>query len=119
MANRTASVTIVPRDGKVLVPTTTSLSANDTVTIDWDCKDESTIILVNVASGTGTFTIYAGNGVQGVNDEAIALATGQTAICINSGRFKNTYGDNVGKVYAKSTVACTVAVMSAQGYVGA
>lgn len=116
---KNVSVTIVPRDGKVLVPTTVSVGTSDTALIEWDCKDESTIILATVASGSGNLTIKAGNGVQGVNDEVFALAAGTTAICINSGRFKNTYGENVGKVVATTSVACTLAVVSAQGYVQA
>ena len=118
MANKNVNVTIVPRDDKVLVPTGVSVGTSDKALIEWDCKDESTIILVTVASGNGTLTLEAGNGVQGVNSEPIALATGTTAIAINSGRFKNTYGANVGKVVASTTVACTIAVLSAQGYVG-
>lgn len=117
MANKNVDVTIIPRDDKVLVPSTVSVGTSDTALVEWNCKDESTIILVTVASGSGNLTIKAGNGIQGVNDEVFALATGTTAITINSGRFKNTYGTNVGKVVMTSTVACTVAVLSAQGYV--
>lgn len=109
------NVTYVLRDDKMLLAPV-SVAASQDKTIAWDSKDESTVMLVTVASGTANVTVKAGNGVQGVQAQTFECRTGTTAISLNSGRFMNTYGANVGNVVINSTAACTVSVVSVQGY---
>jgi len=46
-----------------------------------------------------TITIKAGNGLQGTNDISLALAKDAIAwVVLDSGKFKNVYGVNKGKV---------------------
>ena len=46
-----------------------------------------------------TITIKAGNGLQGTNDISLELASGEIAwVALDSGKFKNVYGVNKGKV---------------------
>lgn len=53
-----------------------------------------------------TLTIKAGNALQGVNDISVTLAQNAIAwITIDSGRFKNVYGDDRGKVIMTGTDA--------------
>lgn len=56
------------------------------------------------SSGNKTITIKAGNGLQGTNDISLALAQNDIAwVALDSGKFKNVYGDNKGKVILTGT----------------
>jgi len=51
-----------------------------------------------------TITIKAGNGLQGTNDISLALAKDAIAwVVLDSGKFKNVYGVNKGKVILTGT----------------
>lgn len=51
-----------------------------------------------------TITIKAGNGLQGTNDISLVLANGEIAwVALDSGKFKNVYGENKGKVILTGT----------------
>ena len=53
-----------------------------------------------------TITIKAGNGLQGTNDISLALAKDEIAwVVLDSGKFKNVYGENKGKVILTGTDA--------------
>ena len=55
-------------------------------------------------SGNKTITIKAGNGLQGTNDISLALAKDAIAwVVLDSGKFKNVYGVNKGKVILTGT----------------
>ena len=63
--------------------------------------DKYVIGIQNASSSTGekTITIKAGNGLQGTNDISLALAKDAIAwVVLDSGKFKNVYGENKGKV---------------------
>lgn len=76
--------------------------------------DERTVVVVqNTATSSGTVTIKAGNGIQGVADEVFSVpASSTTFIVPESGRFKNVSGDDKGKMIIKGSAATiTVAVI--------
>lgn len=53
-----------------------------------------------------TITIKAGNGLQGTNDISLTLAKDKIAwVVLDSGKFKNVYGVNKGKVILTGTDA--------------
>lgn len=53
-----------------------------------------------------TITIKAGNGLQGTNDITLTLAKDEIAwVALDSGKFKNVYGENKGKVILTGTDA--------------
>ena len=57
-------------------------------------------------SGDKTITIKAGNGLQGTNDISLTLAKDGIAwVVLDSGKFKNVYGVNKGKVILTGTDA--------------
>lgn len=79
-----------------------------------DGHDERSVIMVqNTASAAGTVTIKAGNGIQGVADEAYTVpASSTTFIVPESGRFKNISGADKGKLIINASAATiTVAVI--------
>ena len=68
--------------------------------------DKYVIGIKNAVSTTGnkTITIKAGNGLQGTNDISLALAKDEIAwVVLDSGKFKNVYGANKGKVILTGT----------------
>lgn len=114
MADKNITITKAVRDEATAV-TMTSLAASDKVLIDWDCKDERTMLLFLGGSGAATATIKAGNGVQGCNDLVLTIpASGYVAVPLNSGGVKNTYGDDVGQVVLNVSAACSLAVVEGQ-----
>lgn len=55
-------------------------------------------------SGNKTITIKAGNGLQGTNDISLELEKDEIAwVVLDSGKFKNVYGVNKGKVILTGT----------------
>jgi len=70
--------------------------------------DKYVIGIKNAASTAGDkiITIKAGNGLQGTNDISLALAKDEIAwVVLDSGKFKNVYGANKGKVILTGTDA--------------
>lgn len=111
-----ANVTLTPEKCKrdaVTAFTLTSVSANDTFEIEWDLRDESAALVVLASSTAPTITVDAGQAVQGNKDLVLACtASKYNVIPLNSGRFKNDYGTNVGKITGKvATAAVTMAVV--------
>ena len=111
MADKNITIVKAVRDEANTVALT-SLATSDKVMIPWDCKDERAVLLFQGGSAEATVTIKAGNGVQGCNDEVINVgASTMVAVPINSGRFKNTYGEDAGYVVLSTTAACSLAVV--------
>ena len=112
MANVTVTPVFAPRDEATNFDWT-DLSANDVGVISWDgCKDESTEILVLGGAADAVATFKAGEGIQGMNDFPMTIEDGELyAIPINSGKFKNDYGTNVGKVRVSVDKAVKIAVI--------
>ena len=68
--------------------------------------DKYVIGIKNAASSAveKTITIKAGNGLQGTNDISLELAQNEIAwVVLDSGKFKNVYGVNKGKVILTGT----------------
>ena len=68
--------------------------------------DKYVIGIKNAVADTGskTITIKAGNGLQGTNDISLELAKDAIAwVVLDSGKFKNVYGVNKGKVILTGT----------------
>jgi hypothetical protein len=68
--------------------------------------DKYVIGIKNAISTTGnkTITIKAGNALQGTNDILLALAKDEIAwVVLDSGKFKNVYGEDKGKVILTGT----------------
>lgn len=111
MADKTITVIKANRDEANAV-TFTSLASTDKVIIPWDMKDERTVLLFLGGAADATVTIKAGNGVQGCNDYEITVEDGvYVAVPLNSGGFKNTYGEDVGNVILSTSAACSLAVI--------
>lgn len=111
MADKKISIIKALRDEAKEI-TFESLTTSDKVIIDWECKDECTMLLFLGGSAASTVTLKAGNGIQGVNDIVIEVpASKYVAVPINSGRVKNTYGEDVGNVVLSVSAACSLAVV--------
>ena len=113
MANKTLEVvrTNEPNSASAGFDMTT-VAANDKILIDFDCKDQQTTFLVKCGTTAGNLTIKAGDSLQGVNDEVIALTAGKFHVfSIDSGRFKNISGTDKGKVVLNAGVALDIAVV--------
>lgn len=68
--------------------------------------DKYVIGIKNAASSAGekTIIIKAGNALQGTNDISLELAKDEIAwVVLDSGKFKNVYGVNKGKVILTGT----------------
>ena len=67
-------------------------------------SNPSTDTYVKVVSGDKQITILKGNSIQGILDQTYDLRHGGTYyIRLESGRFKNTYGGDKGKVVLETT----------------
>ena len=114
-----ANVSITPvKTQEPNVPVTytyAALASGDVAVVPCDFKDEHTQLHMLGGSGTGTVTIKAGNAYAGVNDEVFELAAGTyMALTIDSTRFKNVSGENVGNMLTEVSAACSLAVVEAR-----
>lgn len=58
----------------------------------------------SLSAGAKIITIKAGNGLQGTNDISLSLAQNEIAwVVLDSGKFKNVYGENKGTVILTGT----------------
>lgn len=91
--------------------TFTSAAADDNILVAHDGKDEQTTYIVTAAAACN-LTIKAGDSLQGVNDEVIAIEKDKYHVfSIDSGRFKNIRGTNAGNVVMVPSAACSIAVV--------
>ncbi|WP_294465620.1 hypothetical protein [uncultured Anaerofustis sp.] len=83
--------------------------------IDFGGNNTRTAVLVsNAGSSTATVTFYHGDGVQGVEngDLEVTLGAGkETLVCLESGRFNITTGENRGLIKCKASAAVTISVI--------
>lgn len=92
---------------------TTALSANTETALEWKEDDQKTVLVINnTGSNAATFTVLAGNGIQGAADLVVSAAAGINLIKLESGRFKNVSGSNKGKIIVKSSVAVSVGTVA-------
>ena len=85
----------------------TAVDAADGAEVKLDGHDERTLIMVqNTSTSEGTVTLKAGNGIQGVADEAHVIPASSTVFIVpESGRFKNVSGDDKGKLIITGSAA--------------
>lgn len=88
-----------------------ALTASTSKAIDWNEKDEHTVLVINAAAQTD-LTVKAGNGIQGVTDLVLTVPKGISLVKLESGRFKNVSGANKGKVIVVSTGTPSVGVVA-------
>ena len=88
-----------------------ALTASTAKAIDWNEKDEHTVLVINAAAQTD-LTVKAGNGIQGVTDLVLTVPKGVSLVKLESGRFKNVSGANKGKVIVVSTGTPSVGVVA-------
>lgn len=90
-----------------------ALDATDGGEFVFDGADHKTLILLqNTVTAVKTVTVKAGNGIQGVNDLEIEIDASSTkAVALNSGAFKNMYGDDKGKVIMTGPSDIKIAVL--------
>lgn len=83
----------------------TAVDATDGAYFDMNERDDKYVIMIkNTASSEGTFTVKAGNGIQGVYDLVETIPANSTKfLTIDSGHFKNVSGDNKGRVIFKAS----------------
>ena len=90
-----------------------ALTANTAKAINWNEKDEHTVLVISNAGNTATdLTVKAGNGIQGVTDLVLTVPKGVSLVKLESGRFKNVSGANKGKVIVVSTGTPSVGVVA-------
>ena len=84
------------------MPTAAAVDATDGASVDYSNKSDGRILLIleNAhGSASKTATIKKGNGLQGVADLEIEIASGaKKCIVVESGKFVNVSGTNAGKV---------------------
>ncbi|MCB6992438.1 hypothetical protein LI177_02930 [bacterium 210820-DFI.6.37] len=91
--------------------TFTAAAASDNILVPLEGKDEQTTFIVT-ATAACNLTIKAGDSLQGVNDEIIAITAGKYHVfSLDSGRFKNIRGENAEKVVIVPSAACSIAVV--------
>lgn len=89
----------------------TEAAANDNILIEMDGKDTQTTFIVTATSGCN-LTVKAGDSLQAVNDEVMAITAGKHhAFSLDSGRFKNIRGKNAGKVVMVPDGSMSIAVV--------
>lgn len=89
--------------------TFTAAAANDDVVFDYDAAGDEKLVML--FKGAGTVTLNKGNAIQGTGDDITATVTAEAAVRIDSGVFKNVYGNDKGTVIAVPSAAMDVALI--------
>ena len=111
MANVDVTINKTNRPNEATAAFEVKAAASDTIRIPFDGKDQQTTFIVTAESACN-LTIKAGDSLQGVNDEVIAITANKYhAFSLDSGRFKNIRGENAGKVIMTPSAACSIAVV--------
>ena len=96
---------------ELATPTLAALVANTETEIEFNQKDDQTVLVINASAATD-LTVKAGNGLQGVNDLLLTVPKGISLIKLESGRFKFVSGTHKGKIVVKSTGTPSVGVVA-------
>ena len=109
-----ATTTVTPKkidlNGATGAVTFSTVSnSGDDFLLDFTGADNKTVILLK---GSGTLTLKAGNGIQGVTDLALTSDSTLAAFRVDSGLFKIVSGTNKGYIHAvPSATTVTVALV--------
>lgn len=76
--------------------------------LDFQGRDDKTLILLNNTGEAGTIKVTMGNGIQAVGDVTYNVPAGFSAIAVSSGAYKKTKGDNKGNIVVEPS-ATTIA----------
>ena len=76
--------------------------------LDFQGRDDKTLILLNNTGEAGTIKVKMGNGIQAVGDVTYDVPVGFSAVAVSSGAYKKTKGDNKGNVVVEPS-ATTIA----------
>lgn len=76
--------------------------------LDFQGRDDKTLILLNNTGEAGTIKVKMGNGIQAVADVTYNVPVGFSAVAVSSGAYKKTKGDNKGNVVVEPS-ATTIA----------
>lgn len=76
--------------------------------LDFQGRDDKTLILLNNTGEAGTIKVKMGNGIQAVADVTYDVPVGFSAVAVSSGAYKKTKGDNKGNVVVEPS-ATTIA----------
>ena len=95
----------------ITTPTAFNIPPNTPTPIEWNGRDDKMILLVNNYNGSNiSVTIKAGD--SGAEDLIFVISElGSHFIIIDSGRFKNTSGENKGKIVLETSIklsSCSV-----------
>lgn len=114
MAATAITPTALTLNGSVALPATAALDGTDGGIIDFTGVDDKIAIIVENSDSTNaeTFTIKAGNALQGTVDlvESIAKSTTKVYV-IESGLYKNISGANKDKVVVTGSADVKVAAI--------
>lgn len=83
------------------VPNTVAVDTVDGARIDYSNKEDARILVIieNAATAVKTATVKAGTGIQGVSDLNVEVpASGRVALCLESGAYLQTTGNNKGYI---------------------
>ena len=94
---------------EVATPTLTKLTAATATPIEFNERDDKTVLVINASAAT-TLTIKAGNHIQGVSDLTVDVPVGVSLMKLESGRFINVSGDNKGKIVVSSAGTPSVGI---------
>lgn len=100
MSTKNISLTKIPLNYDGAAVAVTLVTAADTGAVDYTKNDGKTIIFLrNTGSSSVTTTFLKGTGLQAVNDMQIEVKAGEVRLVnLESGKFKQTAGENKGKV---------------------
>ena len=76
--------------------------------LDFQGRDDKTLIPLNNTGSAGTIKVKMGNGIQAVADVTYDVPVGFSAVAVSSGAYKKTKGDNKGNVVVEPS-ATTIA----------
>jgi len=119
MAATAITNTVLSLNTASAMPSTAAVAANEGALVTFNKADHKILIILENgdSENAASAIIRKGNALQGVADQTIALAAGETkVITIESGKYVNVSGDNKGKVLIEDAtedstdvkVACVV-----------
>jgi len=109
MAAASVTNTVLTRNTAAAYPAMATIDATDGAFVT-PGADQRTLIVMTTTDA-GTLTVNKGDGIQADADLAVVFsAAGTKAICVESGKYLITSGDNKGKIKitGTGTVGCVV-----------
>ena len=86
-----------------------TLAENTRTEIEFNERDDKMVLVIRAEEETD-LTVYAGNGLQGVNDLTLTVPVGISLLKLESGRFKFVSGEHKDKIVVSSTGTPSVGI---------